>query len=208
MNLLNQEQEHDQQQQTTVFLSPCCSNEAYLADDDAPSVANTTLSKIEKGSLSSHASKETSVSFGTVEVREYERIIVGDHNDKLGLGIGWSYNQHTEAMPMEPLFFPKRTCSHPTYCGYSSVAEKIDLLIDYGFSMQELRQAEMSRQEMMYGSNQNRDGKDKYFDSSHLPYRGKVAGWILSGLVRKGRKFVIQRTRPWMNKQAAKTPGS
>lgn len=101
------------------------------------------------------SSTGSTVSFGSVEIREYERILVGCEKSSMGLGIGWEYHQRP-TRPVDQHFGPSREYSKPTYCGYRDASERLQLLSDYGFTMRELLHSERERREQAI----NNDGRE------------------------------------------------
>ena len=88
-----------------------------------------------------------SVRFGSVQVREYDRI-VGDHPEvKVGppIGIGWEY------MELEPLNMEEYEAQHQRRFvrRLSSITRKNMLLNGFGIPEEEIRQAELENQRIM-----------------------------------------------------------
>jgi hypothetical protein len=97
-------------------------------------------------SLSTQDSRRSSVSFGSIEVREFDRI-VGDHPDVSNgppLSIGWEFvqdeavtvDEYEEAKP------PKSNKREENFLVRTKFERICILHQDYGYSIQELRAAE------------------------------------------------------------------
>jgi hypothetical protein len=90
----------------------------------------------------SEDSRRSSISFGSIVVREFNRII-GDHPDVSSgppLSIGWEYSQN-EPVPVDEYEKNKDSSHGPPE--RTTKFERILLLHqDYGFSLQELKDAE------------------------------------------------------------------
>jgi hypothetical protein len=90
-------------------------------------------------------SQRSNVSFGTTEVREYERVL-GDHPQvAIGLGMGWDYQQQ-EPIPIESY---RQNNEGPLSCSSTSINERFTILKDFGYSEKELQDAEAQRSETL-----------------------------------------------------------
>jgi hypothetical protein len=100
--------------------------------------------KTETHSGGSDSASNSSVSFGSVQVREYERVI-DSTNIYMGLALGWNYNDRNGA--------PVRERNHASKYSVSSSkggdermkrtngSDRYGMLIRYGYAQKELKQA-------------------------------------------------------------------
>jgi hypothetical protein len=87
-------------------------------------------------------SQLSNVSFGTTEVREYERVLGNHRQVSIGLGMGWDYQQQ-EPIPVESY----RQNNEGPLKKSTSINERLTILKDFGFSQKELQDAEAQRSE-------------------------------------------------------------
>ena len=83
-----------------------------------------------------------SVSFSTVEVREYDRILGAHPHIPVSLSIGWKY-QENEGIALEDF---KRNDRRKEEL-HTMMTERCTLLLYYGFSLQEMKDSEIYREE-------------------------------------------------------------
>ncbi len=103
-----------------------------------------------------------SISFGTIEIREYNRVLVGDPmNVSHALAIGWEYEQHP-AVPLgafeQEQQYPQQIIQQDLYShlrrqkGVATRqcrAKRWRILNSFGYTRKELAQAEKERQRMI-----------------------------------------------------------
>lgn len=87
----------------------------------------------------------STVSFGNVEVREYERILNARADVSVGLALGWSYTPKA-SVPIGDYEFRRTQLSETEDRPEStSLTERFTILKNFGFDETELRQAEATR---------------------------------------------------------------
>jgi hypothetical protein len=124
--------------------------ESSVSDVDAQSDTtdeSVSPSKEEDDSSSESSKRKSSVRFGSIEIREYERI-VGDHPDvKFGppMGIGWQYYQN-EQIPIDE--YERRRGPKKFMLRMSSITRKNVLRNVFNIPEQEIRSAEKEVQKI------------------------------------------------------------
>jgi hypothetical protein len=101
---------------------------------------NTVLKAFKSYLTSSNSGK--SVSFSTVEVREYDRILGAHAHIPVSLSIGWEYQQ-IEAIPVDDYEVNGRLREEIR----TIMAERCALLLKYGYSLQEMKDSEIHEEE-------------------------------------------------------------
>ena len=114
--------------------------------------------------------RKRSVTFGSIQVREHERIL-GNTNTYMGLSIGWEYKEHgpISIPPSDYCFEQSRRCEDKT-----TASERLHILNQYGFSLQEVTCYERERKRLM--------------EQAHCCGKGKLGG--LCKLKRFTRRFL------------------
>jgi hypothetical protein len=119
------------------------------------------------------------VSFGSIEVRQYERIldICGLAKGSVGLTIGWAYVQdHTQTCAIPVLTEVEDADDYDSIIAESRrsqkllplllPSERLELLNDYGFTLREILEADKLRKMGLESSWENTDRKASYFSKS------------------------------------------
>ena len=133
------------------------------------STATTTADNNSDTSVSSVSSSVGgSVRFGSIQIREYERI-VGDHPDvKVGppLGIGWNYVEH-EPVDVNSYESSRRPTTRIVR-RLTSVTRKNILMNVFGIPEEEIAAAEKENQKIrkLYGRNNNKNNNSMSSSSS------------------------------------------
>ena len=122
-------------------------------------------------SSSSSVASSNSVSFGTVTMREFEREIAPESDVSLGLTIGWKFHEHTP-MPVDEVRSSYREIEP------KSEGERVNILLDSGFTKRQLRSAIRERHRRMHSE-----------DDMKLPKSVTSAPTLALRKVAKGVKF-------------------
>ena len=127
---------------STESESDCDENDLLYLDSDNTAIHDKSNSIDDKESTSRR--EKRSVSFGSIRVRQYERI-VGDHPEtKVGvpLAIGWAYNEdedHPDGISIERYEADK---IRKGKLKMTSITRKNMMLHVFGFTEEEIKQAE------------------------------------------------------------------
>ena len=105
-----------------------------------------------------------SVTFGSVQVREHERVLGSPNTDaQAGLSLGWNYVQHE---PISSISFKERRDEiqfQPT-----SLSERLDLLRRYGYTIDELENSEKQKKYELSSFRQIKKSCSKLLRSSRM----------------------------------------
>jgi hypothetical protein len=184
------------------------STESVLHDKEVQVMSTSTSSS----SNTPTSSTTTRVSFGSVEVRQYERVIGGgSHYENLAsLGIGWRhygsevYNLLAPAAADksedEESSFEQKSCPVLT-----DANDRVNLLIKYGFSMPEIFKAEKDLQDLMLERERLKPQEEQKCGASCFRGKmsmkkkvrrnrgGKPAEWILRRMLIIREKLALKR---------------
>jgi hypothetical protein len=93
------------------------------------------------GSFSgSSSSANSSVSFGPIQVREYERVL-GQGESYMCLELGWEYEEREHSSLEESTFEPKNDASAQP----CSAPQRFEILSKYGYSLREVKEHENAK---------------------------------------------------------------
>jgi hypothetical protein len=117
-----------------------------------------------------------SVSFGAIEVREYDRILGARQEIPFSLSLGWEY-QEKQPIPLDG--YEETVWFLPT-----TIADRCAILLSFGFSLQELNDSEIHDNEEEVAPKQkpepNRRG------------RGRA---LVGNIGRKMKSLIVSRAR-------------
>mmetsp|Transcript_23361 Transcript_23361/g.43395 ORF Transcript_23361/g.43395 Transcript_23361/m.43395 type:complete len:187 (+) Transcript_23361:63-623(+) len=147
----------------------CCQKDESRSEDSIPRFILCTRGD-DASSLYSSGKADTSsdsgksvVSFGTSQVREYERILVAQVEAPLALSIGWNHIQHDPVSVEDFEAIRRARFEAPTegechkFARRMSIEERFYILsIDHGFTFEELQQNE-SRRVQFYESKETKE---------------------------------------------------
>jgi hypothetical protein len=83
-----------------------------------------------------------SVSFGSIQVREHERVLGANADTYMGLAIGWDYQQH------EPISVLAEQYEQAKGREKMSACQRLSILNRYGFSLHEVMCSEKERRKL------------------------------------------------------------
>jgi len=144
--------------------------------------ASTVVTEVFSDDSSSSDDEHRRVSFGAIQVREYERV-VGDHPDtRIGvpLSIGWGYIEH-DMIPIEKYESERSSKGN---LRMSSITRKNILHNVFGIPEEELRDAEKEVQKI-------KKGRERSNKQSNLGAKSESA---ILGLRRKTKSFLDMKT--------------
>jgi hypothetical protein len=113
-------------------------------------------------SCSETTTQERTVSFGSIQVREYERILESSHSEvPMALAIGWKYKQHrdTKVSSSESTDYLTTVLRIRRNARMSPAlaAERFYLLNRYGFQSRKIREYERTRTQNTNGDKKGQD---------------------------------------------------
>ena len=126
---------------STAELESHCQQDEVSENRDDPSV---TANSKEKRKEATDSKDDKSVGFGSVYIREYERVI-DSTSIYMGLALGWNFNQ-SEPMPVSDES-PKAKDNTPAHGGDESRmkrtngSDRYGMLLRYGYQRKELNKA-------------------------------------------------------------------
>lgn len=140
-------------QQTDVIASST-STSSYprrFGDDDVNTMAESTSSlscsnlELSSSSGNDYSSVRSTVSFGTTEIREYERHLGGLHDLPLPLALGWKYEQLPAKSVGDFEERKKQYSRCSTAVSNTTITDRYTIFNQYGYSVNELKEAERAR---------------------------------------------------------------
>jgi hypothetical protein len=128
--------------------------------------ANTMTKCNSYDTCSETTKQERVVSFGSIQVREYERILESSHSDvPMALAIGWKYNQHrdTDVSSWETTDYLTivMRAGRSTRMSPALHTERFHLLKRYGFQSRKIMEFERTRIQNPTGDEKGQDEKPR-----------------------------------------------
>ena len=124
-----------------------------LTNTSSPDQINASTMPAKATSTTTYGSSSTKkrtrpsvVSFGSIQLREHERVLAGNDstNTYMGLAIGWNYQQQEPVSVAEYEQAKKKTIAAER----TTAHQRLTILNTYGFSLQEVRRCEKERKQL------------------------------------------------------------